>query len=89
MNALCWNCRCLGNTPAIWELRAIIRGSHVDYLLLQETKVSLVVLQGILRLVGFVSMIHVPPVVTTRGLCIAWQDGPDLEPVFMSKNAIS
>ena len=89
MNALCWNCRGLGNAPAIWELKAIVRGSHVDCQMLQETKIEMIALQCILRSMGFNSCVHVPPIETAGVLCIAWKDNLDLELIFMSKHAIS
>ena len=39
--------------------------------MLQETKVETSVLKRVLRSLGFISCIHVPPVGTTGGLCIA------------------
>ncbi|KAL5568624.1 hypothetical protein UlMin_025199 [Ulmus minor] len=89
MNAMSWNCRGLGNAPAIRELRALVRNNQIDCLMLQETKVDTSVLRRILRPLGFVSIVHVPPGGTAGGLCIAWKENLDLEPLFMSKNAIS
>ncbi|KAL5555562.1 hypothetical protein UlMin_037798 [Ulmus minor] len=57
--------------------------------MLQETKVDTVALNRILRPLGFLSVIHVPPVGSAGGLCIAWKGEMDLEPIFMTKNVIS
>ena len=84
-----WNCKGLGNAPAIRELRALVRNNQIDCLMLQETKVDTSVLCHILRPLGFVSIVHVSPMGTAGGLYIAWKENLDLEPLFMSKNAIS
>ena len=89
MIVFAWNCRGLGQASAIRDLRALIWTSSPDCLVLLETKVNPSSMQRILRQLNFPSNVYVPPIGLAGGFCVAWREGFDLEPIFMSKNMIS
>ncbi|KAL5581946.1 hypothetical protein UlMin_014388 [Ulmus minor] len=89
MIALAWNCRGLGQPSAIRELIALVRESNPNILMLMETKLLESDMKSRLRSVRFMNFVYVPPVGLSGGLCIAWRDHVDLEPVSISRNLIS
>ncbi|KAL5548196.1 hypothetical protein UlMin_003427 [Ulmus minor] len=89
MIALAWNCRGLGQPSALRELIALVRESNPDILMLMETKLLESDMKSRLRSVRFMNFVYVPPVGLSGGLCIAWRDHVDLEPVSISRNLIS
>ncbi|KAL5578952.1 hypothetical protein UlMin_011394 [Ulmus minor] len=84
-----WNCRGLGNTSAIRDLRALVRSASPDCIILQETKIATEPLRVRLFNLGFQNLVHVPPVGLAGGLGIAWSDNVELEPIVVRKNVIS
>ncbi|KAL5545865.1 hypothetical protein UlMin_005552 [Ulmus minor] len=89
MIVLAWNCRGFGQPSAIRELIALVRDSNPDILMLMETKLLESDMKSRLRSVRFVKFVYVPLVGLSGGLCIAWRDHVDMEPVSISRNLIS
>ncbi|KAL5558278.1 hypothetical protein UlMin_034489 [Ulmus minor] len=84
-----WNCRDLGQASAIRDLRALLHSSKPDCLILMETKVNDVTMIRILRNLDYSNHVYQPPVGLSGGLCVAWKDSMDMEPITLSKNIIS
>ncbi|KAL5576410.1 hypothetical protein UlMin_018109 [Ulmus minor] len=89
MIVLAWNCRGMGQPSAIRELKALVCSSNHDYILLMEAKVNAGTMISILQNLYFLNHVYVPPVGLSGGLCVAWRDGLDMEPVTMNKHIIS
>ncbi|KAL5558527.1 hypothetical protein UlMin_034738 [Ulmus minor] len=89
MIVLAWNCRGMGQSSAILELRALVRSSNPDCMLLMEAKVNSGTMVSILHNLHFLNHVYVPPVRLSGGFCVAWRDGIEMEPVMMNKNIIS
>ena len=89
MIILAWNCRGLGQPSAIRELKALVRDSSPDILIMMEAKISNVVMKARLQRLRFDKSVYVPPVGLSSGPCVAWRNEVDLETVSVSKNLIS
>ncbi|PON60277.1 Endonuclease/exonuclease/phosphatase [Trema orientale] len=89
MIILAWNYRGLASRSTVLDLKAIITSFSPDILILSETKISSSSLSPKLQSFHFYNNVHVPPVGLSGGLCLAWKDGVDFEPTFLSKNVIS
>ncbi|KAL5563120.1 hypothetical protein UlMin_032867 [Ulmus minor] len=89
MIVLAWNCRGMGQPSAIRELRALVRSSNPDCMLLMEAKVNSGTMASILHNLHFLNHVYVPPVGLSGGFCVAWRDGIEMEPVTMNKHIIS
>ncbi|KAL5569019.1 hypothetical protein UlMin_025594 [Ulmus minor] len=89
MIILAWNCKGLGQPFAIRELKALVRDSSPDILIMMEAKISNVVMKARLQRLRFDKSVYVPPVSLSSGPCVAWRNEVDLETVSVSKNLIS
>ncbi|KAL5575727.1 hypothetical protein UlMin_017426 [Ulmus minor] len=89
MIVLAWNCRGMGQPSAIRELRALVRSSNPDCIMLMEAKVNSGTMVSILHNLHFLNHVYVPPVGLSGGFCVAWRDGIDMEPVTMNKHIMS
>ncbi|KAL5576512.1 hypothetical protein UlMin_018211 [Ulmus minor] len=86
---LAWNCRGMGQPSTIHELRALVCSSNPECILLMEAKVNFGTMQTILQHLHFLNHVYVPPVGLSGGLCVAWHDGIEMEPISMNKHIIS
>ncbi|KAL5537661.1 hypothetical protein UlMin_045497 [Ulmus minor] len=86
---LAWNYRGMGQPSAIRELRALVRSSNPNCMLLMEAKVNSGTMASILHNLHFLNHVYVPPVGLSGGFCVAWRDGIDMEPVTMNKHIMS
>ncbi|KAL5553189.1 hypothetical protein UlMin_040590 [Ulmus minor] len=89
MIILAWNCRGLGQSSAIYDLKALVRDSKPDILGLMEAKISNAAMKIHLRRLRFESSIYFPLVGLSGGICVTWKDHIDLEPMSVSKNLVS
>ncbi|PON57973.1 hypothetical protein TorRG33x02_292330 [Trema orientale] len=69
--------------PQLWLHRRYNRPS------LELSRFGLLLNTPKLSSLHFYNFIHVPPIGCAGGLCVAWKNGVDFEPTFLSKNAIS
>ncbi|KAL5569506.1 hypothetical protein UlMin_026081 [Ulmus minor] len=86
---LAWNCKGMGQPSAIRELRALVRSSNPDCILLKEAKVNYGTMQTIIQHLHFLNHVYEPPVGLSGGLCVAWRDCIEMEPVSVNKHIIS
>ncbi|KAL5573075.1 hypothetical protein UlMin_022672 [Ulmus minor] len=89
MKIFAWNCRGLGQASTIRDLRALLRSSVPDCLILMETKVNVSTLQNILTSLNFPRHVYVPPIGLADGFCVAWQANLDMEPITLNKHIVS
>ena len=89
MIVFAWNYRCLGQTTAICDLRALLRLSSPNCVILMETKINSNSMNRLLVQLNFPFNVYVPPIGLAGGLCVAWREGIDMEPITTTKNVIS
>ena len=66
-----------------------LRSSSPNILILMETKANSSTMKRVLSQLQFPIHVYVPPVGLLGGLCVAWREGIDMEPITMNKNLIS
>ncbi|KAL5571935.1 hypothetical protein UlMin_021532 [Ulmus minor] len=86
---LAWNCRGMGQPSEIRELRALVRSSNLDCIMLMEAKVNSGTMQTILQHLHLLNHVYVPPMGLSGSLSVTWRDGIEMEPVTMNKHIIS
>ncbi|KAL5582142.1 hypothetical protein UlMin_014584 [Ulmus minor] len=84
-----WNCRSIGKASTIRDLRALMRSSSPDCLILMETKANQASMNHILSQLHFPNSVYVPPIGLAGGFCVAWREGFDMEPIIVNKHLIS
>ncbi|KAL5568334.1 hypothetical protein UlMin_024909 [Ulmus minor] len=89
MIILAWNCRGLGQSSAIRDLKALVHDSKHEIICLIEAKISDAAMKLHLIRLHFENSIYFTLVGLFGGLCVAWKDHIDLEPVSVFKNLVS
>ncbi|XP_030500227.1 uncharacterized protein LOC115715701 [Cannabis sativa] len=89
MKGVAWNCRGLGQTSTVLELKALIRSCNPDFIFITELKVDASSLVCSLKKLHFYHNIVVPPVGCAGGLILAWKEGFEFESINVSKNQIT
>uniref|UniRef100_A0A803PN17 Endonuclease/exonuclease/phosphatase domain-containing protein n=1 Tax=Cannabis sativa TaxID=3483 RepID=A0A803PN17_CANSA len=89
MRGIAWNCRGLGQTSTVRELKSLIRARSPDFVFLTELKVDAAPLVRLLKSMHFYFNIFVPPVGTAGGIILLWKYGFSFECIACSRNHIS
>ncbi|KAM6590718.1 hypothetical protein CsatA_013323 [Cannabis sativa] len=89
MRGVAWNCRGLGQTSTVQELKSLLRSHSPDFVFLTELKVDANPLVRILKALHFYFHIFVPPIGTAGGIVLAWKVGFSFECISCSRNHIS
>ncbi|XP_030478111.1 uncharacterized protein LOC115695161 [Cannabis sativa] len=89
MRGIAWNCRGLGHTSTVQELKSLIRSRAPDFLFLTELKVDANPLVRILKSLHFYYNICVPSRGNAGGIILAWKVGFIFECISCSCNHIS
>ncbi|XP_060962046.1 uncharacterized protein LOC115719437 [Cannabis sativa] len=89
MRGVAWNCRGLGQTSTVRELKSLIRSRSPDFVFISELKVDATTLVRTLKSLHFYFNITVPPVGTAGGIILAWKIGFSFECISCSGNQIS
>ncbi|XP_074304103.1 uncharacterized protein LOC141638656 [Silene latifolia] len=89
MSILCYNCRGLGNDPAVVRLRGLLRGETTDVVVLLETKLSSQEIQGVIkRLGGVYDGVGVDSVGRSAGVAILWREGVEVDVISSTAHHI-
>ncbi|XP_060963263.1 uncharacterized protein LOC115705899 isoform X2 [Cannabis sativa] len=89
MRGVAWNCRGLGQTSTVQELKSLLRVHSPDFVFLTELKVDATPLVRILKALHFYFHIFVPPIGIAGGIVLAWKAGFCFECISCSRNHIS
>ncbi|XP_060959156.1 uncharacterized protein LOC133030434 [Cannabis sativa] len=89
MRRLAWNCKGLGQTSTVRELKSLIKARSPDFVFLTELKVDATSLVRILRSLHFYFNINVPSIGIAGGIILAWKVGFSFECISCSRNHIS
>ncbi|XP_060974224.1 uncharacterized protein LOC133039363 [Cannabis sativa] len=89
MRGIAWNCRGLGQTSTVLELKSLIRARTPDFVFLFELKVDATPLVRMLKSLHFYFNIIVPPIGIAGGILLAWKFGFDFECIDCSHNHIT
>ena len=89
MKILAANCRGLTRASTNSDIQDILRSENTDILVLSKTLVLEDVLAGKLHAFGFLKFCYVPPIDRAGGLCVAWSQEVNLEPMEMDKKIIN
>ncbi|GLT69910.1 hypothetical protein SLA2020_420220 [Shorea laevis] len=74
MSLLSWNCRGLGNSRTVRDLRQMVEEKKPRILFLMETRIRQHRMQNIRKTLGFAGMLAVDPVGTGGGLALLWRN---------------
>ncbi|KAM6577103.1 hypothetical protein CsatB_028940 [Cannabis sativa] len=89
MRGVAWNCRGLGQTSMVLEVKALVRSCSLDFIFISELKSDPAHLVRSLKNLHFYFNIIVPAVGGAGGLLFAWKAEFSFETVSYSKNHIS
>uniref|UniRef100_A0A803PAI9 CCHC-type domain-containing protein n=1 Tax=Cannabis sativa TaxID=3483 RepID=A0A803PAI9_CANSA len=89
MRGVAWNCRGLGQTSTVRELKSLIRLRSPDFIFLTELKVDASSVVRILNSLHFYFNIVVPAIGSAGGIILAWKIGFEFECIDCSQNHIS
>ncbi|PON49353.1 Endonuclease/exonuclease/phosphatase [Trema orientale] len=70
-----WNCRGLGHTSTVHELKALVQSNNPDCIFLAEIKVHPEMFEIHLRRWHFYNIVSVPTVGFAGGITFAWKNG--------------
>uniref|UniRef100_A0A803P0N1 Reverse transcriptase zinc-binding domain-containing protein n=1 Tax=Cannabis sativa TaxID=3483 RepID=A0A803P0N1_CANSA len=87
--AVAWNCRGLGQTSTVRELKSLARSYAPDFIFLSELKVDAKPLVRILNKLHFYFHISMPAIGTAGGIILAWKSGFDFASISCSRHQIS
>ena len=79
MKIIGWNCRGLGNGPAVRSLLDLGRMEEPDILFLAETKLTVNELERFRWMLGLVHMTAWNPEGRSRGVALFWRRGIDVQ----------
>uniref|UniRef100_A0A803NKB3 Reverse transcriptase domain-containing protein n=1 Tax=Cannabis sativa TaxID=3483 RepID=A0A803NKB3_CANSA len=89
MRGLAWNCRGLGHTSTVRELKSLLWLRSLDFVFLTELKVNANPLVRTLKSLHFYFNICVPSIGNAGGIILAWKEGFSFEYISSSCNHIS
>ena len=89
MKLLSWNCRGFAWAAAIQKFKGLLRDVNPDCIFLSKTKIPKRKISPLLTQLGFVNIVYINPIRKAGGLCFAWKNGLDIEPLYSNNNLIN
>ncbi|XP_075636492.1 uncharacterized protein LOC142608684 [Castanea sativa] len=89
MKLLAWNCRGFARPTTRKAFKGLLRTLNLACIFLSETKIPKHKITSLLSQFGFTNILYQNPVRKADGLCFAWKNGLDIEPISLNCNLIN
>ncbi|XP_074297839.1 uncharacterized protein LOC141628625 [Silene latifolia] len=84
MSLLCYNCRGLGNDPAVVRLRGLLQRENADMVILMETKLSGEEMRKVIVRLGGYEEVGTDSIGRSAGVALLWKEGVEVDVISTS-----